>query len=1545
MPERQKKRRPLLPQAPTPSLARSVVERVLDLLGRPQAAVFGAAKAAVTGRNPIEGGYRGITGEERGSFAEEGYKRFGGIGGVAGTVLGFVSDPTVLLSGGAGAGPKLAGAGGKMLTLSRAGGRALTAAAEAERAALIPRITERLAAVRRAAATAGEAVEAGGAARAGLGDLLGIERQGELLKRYTQQAARLERVAEPSRLAGVVGARARKSVLARIAGGAKDLVDPGGLKVGLPFTEGVSVLPQERIDAILRSVRETLAGTRPGQAVERFVQSPGVRSAADTVRRLFSRRVTPVEAASAHVEDLARYGGSMAVEEAKELTAKIQKAAKDLGRDPVELREQLFSALEQPRETMRSADVRQVPGVNPLRQDLERQLLRTQRLQKLARGGRGPWRKMGALTSPTSAVEVANPELARLGRRRELAQARAGGLDEKLAAGVRQAAAAAGSVGAREARVNPEYLRLLEETQRAKGALEGLPADLSAAARRRMEAIKSKVTAPQLIKEAPVPHPEALGPGYRAVMMPKVTGSARPWPVTVEILELFDNGQALVEVKRLPRAGRRGLPKSLDRLPLGSQHIVDMKELSVPPATRAGRLVAAERKSLPQQLRRTADELEAGFRQSAYEVHARRTGSQLVLLSQAEARAAGPSVYQGWLEARSAALSHLDSELGTGGTWLKRVNASDQARAVAQGVDPATAAVGTFAPGPTYRYPPFVAPDEYRALERIRTFLAKRGAKFEQRLARLEERIRATPPHLGLEAKSAAARDLAQIQARVEAKRARYARQISALEERLRQQPKTVTVQQRNALGELMEREAKLRAQLGTYEGELPPRLRRVKQVPPHPMLEELRPRVEPVEGSDRIAELPEALRPLAARIRQRLDEMFQQEQILAHPTPKMASAELAYMPHYLTDEAKDAIARAHPDQIAAQGLMRRLSESHSSQRAREFIENIVVDERRYREAMGSKKAFALTEEEAQGLAREGIIHRRYMSAREVNQKAAAGELAILGAQFENGQLVRPGVKVQRFFSEDPALALGLRTMKHERAMGGHAFVEEMKRAQYGGRRVGEKDILPEGYVRVAKPGLEGMAFPAEAAKHIDAVVEKLSTPEELQALGKAYDSIMGAWKGWQLATPGYHLRNQVGDMVAMNIGGLSWDKMPARLREGWQIAKGGAGEIAVPGGTLSYDRVRELAGRLGVTGGMYSGELEQELAKLLEGTRWLTAGQRSKILNFSRNAGEFLENHRRYALFTERLAQGEAPQVAARHVQRYLFDYGDLTRAERLVAKRVLPFYTYPRKAVQLYVGELLKRPRILGGLGHLKRGVEAVAGGQEPDPRFIPPWIRDQYHIRFDQGKGRYEMLLLGSYLPFNAVLEATKPMQMLMDQAAPWIKQPWEMATATEFAPGTRPLVGWEGQPGSFWGAPIAPMFGGWRTERLLRSVAFLNQFDKLVSQPHRIPRSLLARAIGAFGGPLTQGADVTKGRTWAILERARELGKMRAAEEKALSGGYESEAEMIRPQREALEQELAELRAGAKAGAPSAQPATERWRERIRVHLSRGVRGGR
>jgi len=293
--------------------------------------------------------------------------------------------------------------------------------------------------------------------------------------------------------------------------------------------------------------------------------------------------------------------------------------------------------------------------------------------------------------------------------------------------------------------------------------------------------------------------------------------------------------------------------------------------------------------------------------------------------------------------------------------------------------------------------------------------------------------------------------------------------------------------------------------------------------------------------------------------------------------------------------------------------------------------------------------------------------------------------------------------------------------------------------------------------------------LPEDVAKDLDDMMDLFKRDESMNQILKMYDKATGIWK--QSVTsffPAFHARNALSNVFVNWLGGV---KNAGDYKKAVDIVKGGTGEVA----GKSYDEVLKLAEKNGVlTKGFFEADIQKQLAKELG-----QEGKISQILDLGRKAGSGVENNARMAMFVNRLEKGVGPIKAAEDVKKYLFDYSDLTKFERDVARRVLPFYTWTRKAVPLMAEELFKQPRKFKAVTDLVHNLRSQDLTEE-ERALVPDYIKNTFGVqigRTDEGDPRF---LAGIGLPIEALAKAGMTGETITQMLNPLLKIPLEKTT---------------------------------------------------------------------------------------------------------------------------------------------------------------------
>jgi len=290
------------------------------------------------------------------------------------------------------------------------------------------------------------------------------------------------------------------------------------------------------------------------------------------------------------------------------------------------------------------------------------------------------------------------------------------------------------------------------------------------------------------------------------------------------------------------------------------------------------------------------------------------------------------------------------------------------------------------------------------------------------------------------------------------------------------------------------------------------------------------------------------------------------------------------------------------------------------------------------------------------------------------------------------------------------------------------------------------KDIIPQGEV---------MYLPKEYFDAIQAAKGTMKIGEDLAGFWHSLDT-MNRWFKYSktLLRPGYHVNNMSSDMMMNWWDGVSlrdygpdfsrWmGTNPTGQKLGFKVKPYKYGGYDVP-----YEDVRDLFDRFAQGGNLFDVDVPKDLRPTVPGMRETP----QRLLNTLRQWSSNREDFARYVHFNKGLKQEfksrlkgrknlskleveslleESATAAAARVSKSNIDYMAVTPFEQNVMKRVIPFYTYMRKATPLILETAFLKPGKFTALNKGKTAVE-TALGIEPGDDFqglgsvnIPEWL----------------------------------------------------------------------------------------------------------------------------------------------------------------------------------------------------------------------------
>lgn len=280
---------------------------------------------------------------------------------------------------------------------------------------------------------------------------------------------------------------------------------------------------------------------------------------------------------------------------------------------------------------------------------------------------------------------------------------------------------------------------------------------------------------------------------------------------------------------------------------------------------------------------------------------------------------------------------------------------------------------------------------------------------------------------------------------------------------------------------------------------------------------------------------------------------------------------------------------------------------------------------------------------------------------------------------------------------------------------------------------------------------------------------------KQTNGLLKMYDKFTNLWKSQAILSGSFHVNNAIGNAFNSYLS-VGADILNPKLN---------AVAIAIQSGKKTgkylgktYDDWAKIMKEYGVIG---EGFFDKEVNAILKGSK--TSAKATSVVkrlnpldsqNFflysaNRKVGGHIEDQARIVNFLSHVKNGKSYDEAAELVNKFLFDYSDLTDFEADVMKRIMPFYTFLRKNTPLQLEQIFQQP---DKYGKIAMGIDNFRKEEtEEQKMYRPEYLEDAIHI----GNGKYKKL----NLPINDLSKFTKPNE-LMSSMNPIVKYILERST---------------------------------------------------------------------------------------------------------------------------------------------------------------------
>lgn len=360
-------------------------------------------------------------------------------------------------------------------------------------------------------------------------------------------------------------------------------------------------------------------------------------------------------------------------------------------------------------------------------------------------------------------------------------------------------------------------------------------------------------------------------------------------------------------------------------------------------------------------------------------------------------------------------------------------------------------------------------------------------------------------------------------------------------------------------------------------------------------------------------------------------------------------------------------------------------------------------------------------------------------------------------------------------------------------------------------------DAIKQGYTLIKEKGNFGKDL-GYVNKYDGALIRDSISPEfqTINMLAKAtgFDAVTSLFKRsvTGLFAP-FHIRNFVSGNI-QNFEVLGKDALnPKNIAVGQKIAylmgkgeKIPAGLVELGGKTKKFSEIMKPfvdrfsgdtfynndfldAIKKGTELKQVQGAFSKEALKTTAKT--LGFGQEGTPFKVARAVGQFIEHQQKATAYVTALGQGKTIQQALSLAERAGFDYRALTRFESQIMRRILPFYSFTRKNLELQLKTLGENPQRINQVLSFFNNISELNGGLTPEQkRGLPDYLKEQILISFGINKEGQPIVSGGFGTPIEQPGQAvfgksfSDSVRRIASQLNPIIKTPLEKAFGKDF-----------------------------------------------------------------------------------------------------------------------------------------------------------------
>lgn len=202
------------------------------------------------------------------------------------------------------------------------------------------------------------------------------------------------------------------------------------------------------------------------------------------------------------------------------------------------------------------------------------------------------------------------------------------------------------------------------------------------------------------------------------------------------------------------------------------------------------------------------------------------------------------------------------------------------------------------------------------------------------------------------------------------------------------------------------------------------------------------------------------------------------------------------------------------------------------------------------------------------------------------------------------------------------------------------------------------------------------------------------------------------------------------------------------------------------------FDFALKSGGKLKQVAGLFSKQRAKETIK--------TAGLGQEAIPFKvgRAVGQFIEHQQKAVAYVTALGQGKSVKEALRLAEAAGFDYRALTRFESQIMRRIVPFYSFARKNIELQLKTLGENPQRINQILRFFGNIGEPLSDEEK--KFLPAFIRESIGVKLQDTPEGLKQYVSSFGTPIEAFTQlfGSNPILRAISMMNPILKAPIEI-----------------------------------------------------------------------------------------------------------------------------------------------------------------------